>query len=408
VKAFSSGIFQALIILLTVGSTLAQPEEIDLPEQSPAERSVKLEELWSLGGEDDEDVLLGVVNTGVLDAEGNVYLLDAQLTQVLVINPEGRQIGTLGREGDGPGELTRPIALFLNGQNQLGIVQSFPGRIVLLNLDDTPAGTIHVGGDSRDGGLAFITQAQWRDGNLVINSGKGAFDTESGKFTTNLTLGLVDDNGIETARFAHFSQERNLLKQVFDEEADFSELGTWALGPDCVYTVPQRAAYLINKKNLDGELVSVLRRPVKARKRSEKEKEEVNATMRAALQGRMEIEEHVLDHDPVIAALHVADDGRLFVQHSLQVPKHLPEGIASRFDIIDSDGVYLEELTLELPGFDPDQDSLVFLEGTHFLHIRNIQGTAMNMVNGLLGQNRLGDESEEVGALEIIFCRMAE
>ncbi len=393
---------------LVVGSALAQPQVIDLPEEPPAQRQETLAELWRIGGEDDEDILLGVINAGVLDQDGNIYLLDTQLSQVLVINSEGELKGTLGREGDGPGELSRPIGLFLKGADQLGIVQSFPGRMVLLNLDDTPADVIKVGGEVQDGGMAFMTQAVWRQENLVVSSGKGSFDMATGKIKTTLSLSLVDDQGVEKTRFVEFKQERNMQVQVFDEAADFSELRTWALGSDALYTVPQRADYLIHQKNMAGELTRVLKRPYRARKRSTEDKEKLNSTMKKAFQGRLEIEEHILDDDAAIATLNVAADGRLFVQHSFQVANVLPQDIAARYDIIDTDGVFVEELTLEVPGFNPKQDHLVFLDGNHFLHLRNIMGSVEGMISGLLGPNGSSDESEEIEALEIVFYRIPE
>ena len=111
-------IFSTFLFLLVWTTALAQPQQITLPEKSPAQRTVQLEEIWRVGGEDDEEILFGVVAFGVLDEEGNMYLLDSQLSQVLVINPEGELIDTLGREGEGPGEMRQPTGIFLNNSCQ--------------------------------------------------------------------------------------------------------------------------------------------------------------------------------------------------------------------------------------------------------------------------------------------------
>jgi hypothetical protein len=47
-----------------------------------------LQEKWQIGGEDD-DILLGLITRVRADEEGNIYLLDAQLYEVLVDSPEG-------------------------------------------------------------------------------------------------------------------------------------------------------------------------------------------------------------------------------------------------------------------------------------------------------------------------------
>ena len=81
---------------------------------SPSEgiETMHLEELWRVGGEDD-DVLFGVILQVRTDEEGNIYLLDSQLAQVQVYSSDGRHLRTLSREGDGPGEVRRPTDLVL-------------------------------------------------------------------------------------------------------------------------------------------------------------------------------------------------------------------------------------------------------------------------------------------------------
>lgn len=47
------------------------------------------------------------------DADGNVYVLDLAGSRVLKYGPDGRYLGSWGREGGGPAELGRPVALAL-------------------------------------------------------------------------------------------------------------------------------------------------------------------------------------------------------------------------------------------------------------------------------------------------------
>ena len=49
---------------------------------------LQLEEIWRIGGEEDQENLLGVVDKVLADDEGNVYLLDIQLTEVQVFSPK--------------------------------------------------------------------------------------------------------------------------------------------------------------------------------------------------------------------------------------------------------------------------------------------------------------------------------
>lgn len=45
------------------------------------------------------------------DASGNLYVLDAEAFQVVVINPSGELVMTVGQEGEGPGDFRDPTAL---------------------------------------------------------------------------------------------------------------------------------------------------------------------------------------------------------------------------------------------------------------------------------------------------------
>ncbi len=398
----------AALTLLVAAAAFAQPEQITLPENSPSQRTVQLEELWRVGGEDDEDILLGMVAIGVRDEQGNVYLLDSQLSQVLVINPDGELIDTLGREGEGPGEMSRPTGLFLNNSSQIGISQGFPGKIILLNMDGTPGGTINVNQDSESGGFAFVGTAFKRGEHLVVMHGKGTFDMETGMINTRSVLTGIDEQGKELALFAEHNQVRDMNKQVFDEAANFSELTTWALGNNSLLTVPEREKYIINIKGMDGEIKQVISRPFQPRKRNDEDKEDLTSGMEMVINGRsMEMEKHILDYDRAILTMDVATDGRIFVQNCYQAAKYWADGMARKYDIIDADGVFIEELTLEFPGFDTEQDALLFLDGEYFLYMKGFEGATQSMRSAFGGGGEKDDETEEAEPLEVIFCRIS-
>ncbi len=74
-------------------------------EPSGGRQTMNLEELWRVGGEDDEETVFGIITKVLIDDDNNIYLLDAQLSEISVFSPEGELINTLGREGEGPGDL---------------------------------------------------------------------------------------------------------------------------------------------------------------------------------------------------------------------------------------------------------------------------------------------------------------
>ena len=82
-----------LALLLSASLAAATPPRIasTAPEHQPA--TVDLEPLWTRGGEDDEEVLFGVIFQVQTDEDDRIYLLDAQLSHVEVFDRAGEHVG---------------------------------------------------------------------------------------------------------------------------------------------------------------------------------------------------------------------------------------------------------------------------------------------------------------------------
>ena len=96
-----------------------------------------LDELWRRGGEQDE-LFFGLVVQACAAPTGEIFLLDAQLNEVLVLSPAGDLLRTIGREGEGPGEFRGAGDLLLMPEGTVGIVQRMPGAIVLMAPATSP------------------------------------------------------------------------------------------------------------------------------------------------------------------------------------------------------------------------------------------------------------------------------
>ena len=219
-----------IVMILTAGAALAEPAAVTLPADPPAVRKVELLEQWRIGGEDDEDILLGVIFDAKIGPTGDVYLIDRQLSQVLVISPDGELVTTLGRQGEGPGELNNPHGLVLLADDKVGVIQGFPGKVTVLNPDDTPGGEIHIGGNPEDGGFNFVRVLVRCGDHLVGQRGRATFDMETAKSVSVGTLSIMDLEGRDQAVIADHSQEKDMKSRVLDEKAQFSDMDTWAAG----------------------------------------------------------------------------------------------------------------------------------------------------------------------------------
>jgi len=404
-KTLTASLLLAALLNIT-GSVFAA--EVALPADPPARRTIELVEQWRLG-DDEEDILLGVISHGVLGDAGQMYLVDRQLSQVLIIAPDGELLTTLGREGEGPGELNQPHAMLLLEDGAIGLIQGFPGRIIGINADGSPAGDITLGGGAEEGGFSFIRECVRIGDHFVANTGRMVFDMNTGKSDRTATLGVYDLQGTQTATIAEHTQEDDLNRQVFDEAADFSELNEWAAGPDgTVYTTPAHEEYVLTARDLQGTVRRTLRRPFTARKRTQAEKDELTNGINIVMNGqRMEVDNKSLDVDRAIRDLAVASDGRLFVTNCYQYRAHLPVGTAGRFDVISPQGEFVEELTLMVPDFDGGQDVLFFLDGKHFMVIKNYDSANDAMDAGFGDEGREEqEEAVDVEPLAVIFLVM--
>lgn len=81
----------------------------------------------------------------------------------------------------------------------------------------------------------------------------------------------------------------------------------------------------------------------------------------------------------------------------------------ARFDVLAPDGRFLEELTLAIPDVNHDQDRLLFLDGKHWLLIRNYDSASESMNAGFAGgEEEEAPELEEPEPLEVVLYVMPD
>jgi len=86
-----------------------------------------------------EKQMLGRVRS-LAASDDAIYVLDSQLPAVRVYDMEGRHLVDIGREGQGPGEFTRPQDLGIGPDGQIFVRER--SRIVVFTPEGEPAGTL--------------------------------------------------------------------------------------------------------------------------------------------------------------------------------------------------------------------------------------------------------------------------
>ena len=95
----------SLATVLLAASTAAAPNTV--AQDRPL--SPEFAEVYRVGGATAPDWAQFSLPTGLaFDGSGNLYVLDAQLFQVAIIDRNGELVRTVGRQGEGPGEFSSP------------------------------------------------------------------------------------------------------------------------------------------------------------------------------------------------------------------------------------------------------------------------------------------------------------
>jgi hypothetical protein len=99
---------------------------------------LELKEDLSIGGPDAQgDSAFDQVRTFVVDDAGTIYVLDQQASHIKVFDASGKYLRTIGRKGQGPGELEYPMTLSLNRAKGELAVQLQSRGIVFFKTDGT-------------------------------------------------------------------------------------------------------------------------------------------------------------------------------------------------------------------------------------------------------------------------------
>jgi hypothetical protein len=373
-------ILTALLIVLSVtvvsagawkGSETAKDGVVHVmnPKDS-ADKPVEIdaEELWRIGGEDDEEIF-GVITDIIADREGNFYLLDAQLNEIKVYSSDGEYLRTIGREGEGPGEFRGAFGIFLVPGGNIGVLQTFPGKIVVLTPEGEPAGEYPLP-DIEDEGFRALVNAEHAGDKLAINY--AVSQPSEGGFTQKHVLALVDGEK-ETRLHAQSATMMVASPKIAEKEWDTFR-NRWTAAPDGrAFSCLEYGKYSITVWDKDGKVDRVIHREYPDHVRSDEEKERIldiykGFTRQIPVPG---IKYEIEDTWNQISQIYARDDGTLWVQTS-RGSNGLPDGVIGTFDVFDKQGRFMRQVTLKGEG-DPLNDGYFFVKDrlfvvTDFLH----------------------------------------
>ncbi len=331
--------------------------------KNPAEgmrtaKTLELEELWRIGGDtDNEDEFFGIISGVLVDEAGKVYLLDSQLNEIKIYSEQGEFLRSIGREGEGPGEFRGAASIFFLPNDEIGVMQLVPGKIVKLSRDGDPMGD-HPIPEAGGQGFCMLFSGRSDGGNLTLNIGTNHF--EEGKFTQNRGLASIGPEGEILAKYLTTDREIEFASAVIDEKVWDSYDNRWAITPNGRVVAPETwGEYALTVWNPSGDVEMVIEREMSHRNRSAEEKERLLKIYEVFVTEIPNARIEISDRDNDVYALYARDDGSIWVQTS-HGARDKPEAALGVFDIFDGEGRYVQEITLLGQGT-PMEDGYFFV-----------------------------------------------
>jgi len=354
-----------------------------------------MNELWRVGGEDDEDVIFGLTPKVCTDDEGQVYVLDTQQSQVLVFTPDGELSRTLFREGEGPGEIRQPWDMFVLGDGRVGAIQEFPGATIFVDGHGTPAGRAEAGSPGGDLFSLLACQAQG-----VHTLMAGLSQTAGGNSSvSNRTffLSSFDDDGRETHRYCESKAVYDFSDFKYSEREHIPtfmfcfDIG--ADGRSCV--APDRDAYAIHVFAPDGRPDMVIERDYEPIDRSDGEYEDLVETLNAGLsvvpiEYELTVERQAAAIPYFQRGLHMHEDGSIWALSGRGI-RDLPDDVFAVFDVFDADGEFVKQMELRGPG-NALKDGIFFAGSERILVVKGYMESLMTKFGG--GAGATDDDAE--------------
>lgn len=320
---------------------------------------ITLNPRWTIDNESEESVILGVVTDVEFDDAGNTYLLDYQLSHVVVFDRNGNYAGEIGGPGEGPGEVTRPEDLIIIETGQIGLLKKHPGSVVFIEPNGVPAGRFTPGDLQLTGeGYSIATACYSTKGAIVLGVLNIVSDRDQYTQKRNYFLRRYDGSGARLAEYYSKSYSWDFkafhMKEI-DTDLPWERVAVYPDGT--VVIAPERYGYRLEIYDANASLLATSTRDYNSYPRSPDYMKLVDEAFQIQLRNAppgssFEIEEYEAD----ISDLQIVD-GDIWVQSSRQ--RWEAKDGEFCYDIFGKSGQFQRTVSLRCDG-NPRTDKLFF------------------------------------------------
>ena len=325
------------------------------PEAAPDKTTIEPEELWRRGS-DEDDLIFGLPEEILEDADGNVYVLDTQISEIAVFSPSGDHLRTIGREGEGPGEFRSANDMYLRPDGVLGVVQVFPGKVTQILTNGLPADSFRLG-ESSEGFQLVYGGAAIRDRIVLLGARRSHKGSE--RVQTNY-LKAFDFDGNEIAHYHEISENSQYGGMKFDEKVFANFKRQWSLADDGrMAAVTNFDDYRVHVWKPDGTLAYIIDRPdYQPVKRTSKEKKRFQTVFDGITSWSPGSSFKISETHRAVVQVWFRPNGSLWVL-SGKGNWRKDQGVFAVFDVYNTDGRFVQSVTLKCEG-DSAKDGFYF------------------------------------------------
>jgi len=372
--------------------------DVECAAEPPVVENIQYTEAWRTDA-DSEEYLLGNIQAAVMDDAGALYFLDVQQQEVTRFSAAGEFLGTVARQGEGPGEINQVWSIGWWPPESIVLPQAFPAKVVRVSPEGIPQDELRILLEPDAESAASVTEFVACGDYAVV--GGSTFMFSGGESSRNQWLGVAGRDGVLRYKLGErrTTMSSNPLNQIFNEFESFWSWERWAVSPSGrVFVAPERDEYVIAVYDLDGNLEEKWTRPIEARKRTADELEDMRDSRTFVFNGqKAKIDFTLSDYQPPIQSLHHFGD-ELWVR--------LDQGPDSeayaRVAVHSPDGALIAERLLHVP-YDEKNDVVLMLDRKHVVVIENGVGAQAAQFSTAI--NEEVDEELDAEPIEVVLYR---
>jgi|GEM_PF-2708007 len=276
-----------------------------------------------------EEMFQNIVSL-VIDAAGNIYILDKKAANIKIFNKDGDFLKIIGRRGEGPGEFVRPENGAFSPNNELYVYDSRRLTIQVFSIDGK-----------------FKTQipfaVPWFEGPKFTS--KGEIIASHGVMAENPKFVLKKFNNEMESVFTYTSIPMLKLPKVNIFVYTFNTDLKWEVGPksEIVWGVMTSPKYDLFVHDEDGKYIKKITKEFTPIELTKVEYKRLMKKWFGRVPNTKQFDLIIPRNYPPFQGFILDEEGRIFVHRFVEVEKSKKH----YFDVFDDEGKYLTKITLD-------------------------------------------------------------